>query len=337
MFVEFFCKDFTISLTLLSCYLAPTGTSIVPLLIHCVGNRRMLSLSLSKAGSTAIGRNCAKSHRLVLCKRSSMLQQPQQLMIRLLGSSRTDYQSGRSNSRSKRRDVMMAQKYAALENMIASSSIQENDMDQMNAQQNEEKEKKERLRERQYLLEEAKAMTKSHYRRCLRCVDIIRPGNDHDEAEFQAREKLELEKDTDTTVDLNAGFSMALPVDRKNELSSRANYYEEWIKENFHGEKDCLDLNPWQEETIHRFLHLLRDGERKRQWVLEDYKFEDVFVNQFDHDRLNEFEKRATALVKNTYDAKGWVLQSSLSEDDFVLLDEDDNSHWDDDDDDNNN
>ena len=305
----------------------------------------MSFLQLSKVGSTAVVGNSARIYRFNLCRRPSMLQKQQEqlLTIRLFGSSspnNDDPSFGRSNkSRSKnKRDTIMSQKYAALENMIASNNSmqEETKVDEINAQRKKKEEsKKERWRERHYLLQEAKAMTKSHYRRCLRCVDIIRPGNEHDEAEFQAREKLELEElEKETTVDLPAGFSMALPVDRKNELSSRANYYEEWIKENFYGEQDCLDLHPWQEQTIQRFVHLLRDGERKRKWILEDYKFKDVFVNQFDHDRLNEFEKRASTLVKNTYEAEGWVLQSSLLDEDFVPLDEDHDSYWDDDDDD---
>ena len=74
------------------------------------------------------------------------------------------------------------------------------------------------------LRKEAAFLTKSLYRICLRSVRLIRPGNEHDEEEFERREKKRLEdensprKDDDVRMGM---FSMLPPVDREDELRSR--------------------------------------------------------------------------------------------------------------------
>eukprot|EP00558_Chaetoceros_sp_UNC1202_P005838 CAMPEP_0197256792 /NCGR_PEP_ID=MMETSP1429-20130617/76623_1 /TAXON_ID=49237 /ORGANISM="Chaetoceros sp., Strain UNC1202" /LENGTH=65 /DNA_ID=CAMNT_0042720461 /DNA_START=48 /DNA_END=241 /DNA_ORIENTATION=+ len=63
-------------------------------------------------------------------------------------------------------------------------------------------------------------MTKSLYRTCIRCIKLLRNGNRYDEDDFQTREeeqKKQLESST--------SFTFEPPVDRDNELSSRAQYY----------------------------------------------------------------------------------------------------------------
>jgi hypothetical protein len=75
-----------------------------------------------------------------------------------------------------------------------------------------------------------------------------------------------------------------------------------------------LKWNPWKEEHVDRYLHFLRQGEYKRKWVMNDYKFPDPYANVFDNDRVNRWEAQARELLKDTYDAHGWILPSSESE-----------------------
>ena len=177
----------------------------------------------------------------------------------------------------------------------------------------EEKQEKQRIRdqERHSLLLEAGAMSRSLYRTCLRCVKIMRQGNEHDEAEFREREENQFAsmKDAHATGTLPQG-----PVDRENELTSRAIYYLGHTREQFDGEKDCLKWNPWKEEHVDRYLHFLRQGEYKRKWVMNDYKFPDPYAHVFDNDRVDRWETRAREVLKDTYDAYGWILPSCESE-----------------------
>jgi hypothetical protein len=179
----------------------------------------------------------------------------------------------------------------------------------------EEKQEKQRIhvrdQKRHSLLLEAGAMSRSLYRTCLRCVKIMRQGNEHDEAEFRQREENQFVSMKDA---LATGTLPVGPVDRENELSSRAIYYLGHTRENFIGEHDCLKWNPWKEEHVDRYLHFLRQGEYKRKWVMNDYKFPDPYANVFDNDRVDRWEAQARELLKDTYDAHGWILPSSESE-----------------------
>ena len=177
--------------------------------------------------------------------------------------------------------------------------------------------------ERSALLAEAGSMTRSLYRTCLRSVTVLRPGNDRDDADFAEREKAQLKMFDDDGDDRNAGTdkgtaSMASPfsppVDRENELESRAEYYAEWARENFAQEMDCLATNPWREDDVERYLHFLRVGEERRKWVLKDYGFEDPFEDRFDTGRVDRFEARATEFLSDSYGSRGWLLQHELDE-----------------------
>ena len=155
------------------------------------------------------------------------------------------------------------------------------------------------------LLSEAKSISLSFYRTCQRCVNLMRPGNTNDEKEFQRRE--EAQKSTQVSIN---GFQPA--VNRNNELSSRANYYHDFIKENFVQESDCLNYYPLLEQHVQKYLYLLRKGDEGRQWILNDYKFNDPYANAFNADILNNWEDKAEELIKDVYTEKGWMLEKDL-------------------------
>jgi len=187
-----------------------------------------------------------------------------------------------------------------------------------------------RLQEdRVQLFKEAGMMTKALYRSCLRSVNLIRDGNQHDFADFEAREE---EQKTDRLQkSISASFSFEPPVDRDNELSSRALYYLAYTKESFHQEVDCLVAEPWREDNLKRFLYLIKQGERKRKWVLEDYKFDDPHTNKWEEVKLEVWEAKAWKLIRETYDSNGWVYQDDFANNDEDYQDE--GIDWDEDDD----
>jgi len=187
---------------------------------------------------------------------------------------------------------------------------------------------KQRIRDeqRQELLLEAGAMSRSLFRTCLRCVKIMRQGNEHDEQDFREREENQFQSMKEAVA--SGTFSMSPPVDRENELSSRANYYHGHTREHFDGDSDCLKPDPWKEENVDTYLHILRSGEYKRKWVMNDYKFDDPYENVFDNDRVDRWEARARELLKDTYDTNGWILPSKLHSTEW------EKTKWEDDDDD---
>lgn len=148
-------------------------------------------------------------------------------------------------------------------------------------------EKAERELERQALLEEAGSLAKSLYRICLRSVEVIRPGNEFDEKDFQRRDE-EFSNPTAGGV-----LSMAPPPDRVDELSSRASYYKSFAREYFMQESDCLDNDPWNARDIKRFLYYLRKGDKDRKWLLGDMMFPDPYKNAMDQERIQQFDKMA--------------------------------------------
>lgn len=100
---------------------------------------------------------------------------------------------------------------------------------------------------------EASSLTRALYRRCLRSVEVLAAGNVRDEEDFAAREAKELSMfDEDGRIDDGDGgdgggggggggeLSFAPPVDRENELASRANCYRQHAREHFDGHWDLL-------------------------------------------------------------------------------------------------
>lgn len=196
-------------------------------------------------------------------------------------------------------------------------------------------------------------------------VNAITPhlGNEHDEIEFAARENSELSQFEDTNTPLSSGSLLSPPVNRSNELSSRANYYTGFCRENFEGHWNLLgvhgfhidknihgmghsidrrgdhnqttndrinqyDLNHiWNEDQVKQFVYLIRSGEEKRTWILHDYEFDDPCIEsewpKELESRLKMFEERANLLVKDMYQAKGWMHSSELE---ILMADNDDES-----------
>jgi hypothetical protein len=141
--------------------------------------------------------------------------------------------------------------------------------------------------EREALLEEAESLAKSLYRICLRSVEVIRPGNEFDEKDFQKRDE-EFSNPTAGGV-----LSMAPPPDRVDELRSRAAYYKSFSREYFMQESDCLDNDPLKARDIKRFLYYLRKGDKDRKWLLGDMLFPDPYKNAMDQERIQQFDKMA--------------------------------------------
>jgi hypothetical protein len=184
-----------------------------------------------------------------------------------------------------------------------------------------ERQKRELELERANLAAEAKDLTLRLYRTVVRSVRVIRHGNDHDELEFQAREKKRKDNmEAATTSDIRLSMiSMLPPVDRVDELRSRAEYYQQYARENFVQESDCLEQDnnvPWKEQHVARYIFHLRRGEEHRQWLLADMKFTDPFAanGTFDHDRVDDFERRAVDYIQR---AKHFKMQTMLSPEEF--------------------
>lgn len=153
-------------------------------------------------------------------------------------------------------------------------------------------------------------MARSLFRACLRSIKLMRPGNEHDEKEFREREEKQFSRLEDDNTDMM--FSMQPPVNRENELSSRASYYLAHLREHINSDSQCLTSDPWKEHDVEVFLHYLRTGEKRRRYVLKDYRFDDPYRSLFDNERVKRFEARANALLRDTYKANGWSLRSDF-------------------------
>ena len=142
--------------------------------------------------------------------------------------------------------------------------------------ESEKNEKRELAEEREALLSQAQQLTIRLYRHCMRSVRAIRHGNENDEKEFQDRERKREEK-TELLKDPRLSMlSLLPPVDRKNELRSRAEYYEMHTNEMFSQESNCLTFpSVMERDNVSRYLHQLRYGEHSRTYLLRDMKFGD--------------------------------------------------------------
>lgn len=174
--------------------------------------------------------------------------------------------------------------------------------------------------ERQELLQEARALTLAMYRLCVRSVAVIRHGNEADEQEFTRREQERLEStssSSSSSIDGNKKLtmlSMLPPVNRVDELRSRAEYYMQYTHENFVQESDCLDHEEWDEQHISRYLYHLRRGDEQRKWLLKDMKFSDPYGGAFDHEKVKRFEKKANGHVAKLRELKEAKLSPELQE-----------------------
>lgn len=191
------------------------------------------------------------------------------------------------------------------------------------------------------LFHEAKSLTLRLYRSVVRSVRMIRHGNAHDELEFQAREEQERAKKTEranraSTSGSSSSFSnlsmisLLPPVDRVDELRSRAEYYQQYARENFVQESDSLKQRGhvnsrtrsrsrstviWEERDVTRFVYLLKRGEDHRRWLLSDMKFDnEPCVTSFDLDAVHSFERRALDHVRQ---AKVQRMKDKLSPEAF--------------------
>ena len=72
----------------------------------------------------------------------------------------------------------------------------------------------------------------------------------------------------------------------------------------------------WREEQIEQFIYLITKGEEKRQWILNDYEFNDPCSNnnwsEELHDRISKFEEKANLVVKEMYRRQGWIHSSDF-------------------------
>lgn len=201
---------------------------------------------------------------------------------------------------------------------------------------------------RKQVLDEAAAMTRSLYRLCMRSVKLIRRGNDADRAEFAAREQKQLDDMAQVSQDerLSGIISMLPPVEPDAELRARSEYYSQYTAENFFAESDCLLVHddddngmrvPDQAQFARYFYHL-RKGEKDRQWLLQDMKFDDPY--RLDLDRVQLLEDRVRELT-DAHAAYQWqqldpetqreIQQAKL---DYETYDSDEEAFTDDDDDD---
>jgi len=204
-----------------------------------------------------------------------------------------------------------------------------NDDNSIEQQQQQHQKQQEIKKERKEIFQEAHLLTLSLYRTCLRCIRIMRPGNTHDDQEFRKREEGQLQDMEKLGVGSSRSsggtFSFEPPVDRENELTSRAFYYLAHVQESFGQEVDCLAKDPWMEDNIERFVHLMAKGEERRRWIMKEYKFKDPYIDSWDGPRLDRFEVRITDFVKKTYAQRGWLLKSDMTDSvDTTWIDDDD-------------
>ena len=57
----------------------------------------------------------------------------------------------------------------------------------------------------------------------------------------------------------------------------------------------------WREEQIEQFTYLITSGEEKRQWILNDYEFDDTCGKHWPEElrtRVRQFEESANTLVR---------------------------------------
>lgn len=186
--------------------------------------------------------------------------------------------------------------------------------------------------ERQQLLVEASALTRSLYRSCIRSVRAIRYGNEHDERQFQEIERKMKEKPKETDLRLSM-LSMMPPVDREDELRSRAEYYMQYAHENFIQESDCLNHDDLKEGHVARFFYYLRNGEFQRKWLLNDMQFPDPCATAFDEKRVNEFEQRAMEAIQRMNELKYGAMESQEGQHSDETMEEDDHDEFFDEDD----
>ena len=158
-------------------------------------------------------------------------------------------------------------------------------------------------RQRDEILEEASALTRSLYRLCMRSVKLIKQGNDADAAEFAEREEKQIKSMSEIAGDerLSGIISMLPPVQPEAELQARSEYYAQYTHENFFAESVCLRTSVHDdgrsmpnEAMFARYFYHLRKGEEHRQWLLRDMEFHDPF--QFDFERVSSLEARAREL-----------------------------------------
>ena len=249
-----------------------------------------------------------------------------------------------------------------------------------------------------HLLTEANYLTKTLYRKCLKSIQSLAHGNERDESDFVEREQSELDQ-LDGTNSNSKVTLMAPPVNRHNELSSRANYYKAFTRENFDGHWNLLgrhgfhlgeegsmrhglggvegsnngyvgghhhlggqidvqcsgrvsgsvissdgggntvqqkegeeeEYYMWREEQIEQFTYLITKGEEKRQWILNDYEFNDPCGEEWPEElrtRIKQFEESADAVVKEMYRRRGWIHSSEYER----FADEEDSDDEDEDD-----
>jgi hypothetical protein len=143
--------------------------------------------------------------------------------------------------------------------------------------------------ERLELLQEAASLTKSMYRICLRSVNLIRPGNEMDEKDFQKRhEEFRHPKGGMSSMSMSSR-----PPNREDELESRAAYYYSFCRESFLQESDCLEEDPLKWKNIQRFVYFLKKADQDRKWLLADMMFPDPYKTALSQERIQQFEDMA--------------------------------------------
>lgn len=164
--------------------------------------------------------------------------------------------------------------------------------------------------ERAALLDDASFLTRSVYRNCVRSIRLIRWGNASDERDFQEREEAQMRDLSASIMDRQKDqrfsmISMLPPVDREDELRSRAEYYGQYAREMFIQESDCLNDPVWDyEQHIQRYLFHIKRGDEHRAWLLQDMQFEDPYSQDVEklaerRRQIQRFDARALRYVRS--------------------------------------
>jgi len=117
-----------------------------------------------------------------------------------------------------------------------------------------------------------------------------------------------------------------LPVNRKEELNSRVNYYYNWARELIEQESDIFICEKEDEnltkDQVMRYFHFLRDGEEKRIFVLQKYDYKDPCSNLLCVNDIDELENSMMNLIR--YQNRHQTTDYTFYESDNSIFNDDD-------------
>ena len=194
------------------------------------------------------------------------------------------------------------------------------------------------------LYNEASSITRALYKRCLESIRVLAigefsrlrngtsvysndvaftvvQGNEQDEGEFAAREKSQF----DESRPLSSISLLSPPVNRANELSSRANYYTGFCREHFEGHWNLLGIHGFHiDKNVHGMGYII-GGQGNNQYQGGHHhlggQIASQYVGQYGHGYNDKDEdsryytwseeqiQKFTYLVRSGEEKRAWILK----------------------------